>query len=446
MSVVTFYTSEEARRTILRRVQWEDQEMPAAVLDGIERIFGERLAPAEAVARILRDVRQRGDAALRAWAQQIDKATDSVLEIPAVEWRAAFDRLPAIQREALELAAERVAAFHRKQPIDSWVDSGPDGTLGQLIRPLDRAGVYVPGGTAPLPSSLLMAAIPARVAGVREVIACTPAGKTGIHDLILAAAHVAGVDRLFALGGAQAIAALAYGTETVPRVDKIVGAGGLFVTLAKRQVFGSVGIDGFYGPTETLVIADDSADPAWAAADMLAQAEHDVLASPILLTPSRDLAAAVAGQLARQLETLSRAEIAAAALADRGGIVVTADLAEAVELANAYAAEHLCLLVAEPWALVGQIRHAGGIFVGEHSFEVLGDYVAGPSHVMPTEGSARYASPLSVADFVKRISLVAFTREASARLSGPAAVLARGEGLTAHARAAEMRTGGLVDW
>ncbi len=446
MSVVAIYTSEEARRTILRRVQWEDQEMPAAVLDGIERIFGERLAPAEAVARILRDVRQRGDAALRAWAQQIDKATDSVLEIPAVEWRAAFDRLPAIQREALELAAERVAAFHRKQPIDSWVDSGPDGTLGQLIRPLDRAGVYVPGGTAPLPSSLLMAAIPARVAGVREVIACTPAGKTGIHDLILAAAHVAGVDRLFALGGAQAIAALAYGTETVPRVDKIVGAGGLFVTLAKRQVFGSVGIDGFYGPTETLVIADDSADPAWAAADMLAQAEHDVLASPILLTPSRDLAAAVAGQLARQLEALSRAEIAAAALADRGGIVVTADLAEAVELANAYAAEHLCLLVAEPWALVGQIRNAGGVFVGEHSFEVLGDYVAGPSHVMPTEGSARYASPLSVADFVKRISLVAFTREAGARLSGPAAVLARGEGLTAHARAAEMRTGGLVDW
>ena len=306
--------------------------------------------------------------------------------------------------------------------MSSWVDTGPDGTLGQLIRPLDRAGVYVPGGTAPLPSSLLMAAIPARVAGVGEVVVCTPAGSAGVNDLILAAAHVAKVDRLFALGGAQAIAALAYGTESVPRVDKIVGAGGLFITLAKRQVFGGVGIDGFYGPTETLVIADDSADPAWAAADLLAQAEHDVLASPILLTPSRALAEQVAAQLRRQLEGLSRAEIAAASLADRGGIVVTADLAEAVELANLYAPEHLCLLVAEPWALVGQIRNAGGIFVGEHSFEVLGDYVAGPSHVMPTEGSARYASPLSVADFVKRISLIAFTREAGARLSAPAAV------------------------
>ena len=261
-----------------------------------------------------------------------------------------------------------------------------------------------------------MAAIPARVAGVGEVVVCTPAGSAGVNDLILAAAHVAGVDRLFALGGAQAIAALAYGTETVPRVDKIVGAGGLFITLAKRQVFGGVGIDGFYGPTETLVIADDAADPAWAAADLLAQAEHDVLASPILLTPSRALAEAVAAQLGSQLEGLSRAEIAAASLADRGGIVVTADLAEAVELANLYAPEHLCLLVAEPWALVGQIRNAGGIFVGEHSFEVLGDYVAGPSHVMPTEGSARYASPLSVADFVKRISLIAFTRAAGARL------------------------------
>jgi len=348
--------------------------------------------------------------------------------------------LPDEQRAALELAARRIADFHRKQPMDSWMDAGPDGTLGQIIRPIERVGVYVPGGTAPLPSSLLMAAIPARVAGVEQIVVCTPPGRDGaVHDLILAAAHVAGVDRLFALGGAQAVAALAYGTESVPRVDKIVGAGGLFVTLAKRQVIGSVGIDGFYGPTETLVIADETADPAWAAADLLAQAEHDVLASPLLLTPSRELAVAVADHLARQLAGLSRRDIAAAALADRGGIVITADLAEAVELANAYAPEHLCLLVADPWAWVGRIRNAGGIFVGEHSFEVLGDYVAGPSHVMPTEGSARYASPLSVADFVKRISLVALNAEAGARLSAPAAVLARGEGLTAHAAAADFR-------
>lgn len=445
MSVIRIYDSAEARRTILQRRQWEDQALPARVLDGIARIFGERISAAEAVSRILRDIRTRGDAAVVEWSQRIDGHGSAQYEVPAREWRAAYDRLAAQEREVLKFAAGRIEAFHRKQPISSWIDSGPDGSLGQLIRPLARAGVYVPGGTAPLPSSLLMSAIPARVAGVETVIVCTPPGAPGsnkegrIHDLILAAAHVARVDRLFALGGAQAVGAMAFGTETVPPVDKVVGAGGLFITLAKRQVIGAVGIDGFYGPTETLVIADDSADPAWAAADLLAQAEHDVLASPILLTPSRQMAEAVAVQLGRQLETLSRADIAAASLGDRGGIVLTADLAEAIELANAYAAEHLCLLVREPWSLVGQVRNAGGVFVGEHSFEVLGDYVAGPSHVMPTEGSARYASPLSVADFVKRINLVALTREAGARLSEQAAVLARGEGLTAHAAAAEMR-------
>lgn len=452
MSVVHIYDTIEAQRTILRRKPWEDQEMPGRVLEGIERIFGERLSPAEAVAQILRDVRLRGDAAVQEWSARIDGAAHDApgFEIPRAAWRDAYQRLPGDQRAALDLAAERIAAFQRKQPLDSWLDSGPDGILGQLIRPLDRAGVYVPGGSAPLPSSLLMAAIPARVAGVGEVIVCTPptratldrgpAESSGVPDLILAAAQVAQVDRLFAVGGAQAVAAMAYGTETVPVVDKIVGAGGLFITLAKRQVIGSVGIDGFYGPTETLVIADESANPAWVAADLLAQAEHDVLASPILLTPSAGLAEAVAGQLAVQLAGLSRAEIAASSLQARGGIVLTADLAEAVALANAYAPEHLCLLVKEPWTLVGHIRNAGGIFVGEHSFEVLGDYVAGPSHVMPTEGSARYSSPLSVADFVKRINLVALNASAGARLSAPAAILARGEGLTAHAAAAEYRT------
>jgi histidinol dehydrogenase len=241
------------------------------------------------------------------------------------------------------------------------------------------------------------------------------------------------------VGGAQAIAALAYGTESIPRVDKICGPGGLFVTLAKRQVFGQVGIDGLPGPTETMVIADGAADPALAAADLLAQAEHDVLASAILLTPSRELAVRVQVEVARRLEGLSRAEIAATSLASRGGIVLTADLAEAVALANAYAPEHLCLLTADPWALAGQVQNAGGIFLGEHSFEVLGDYVAGPSHVMPTGGTARYASPLSVADFVKRISLVALEPAAGRRLSGPAALLAEGEGLTAHAAAARAR-------
>jgi histidinol dehydrogenase len=443
MSVVRIYTPEEARGTILRRVPWEDQEMPPPVLDKIEQLFGERLTPAEAVARILRDVRRRRDAALAEWSARIDGAAGGELEIPADEWRAAYDRLPDAQAAALNLAADRIAAFHHKQPMTSWVDAGQDGTLGQLIRPIGRVGVYVPGGTAPLPSSLLMAAIPARIAGVVEVIVCTPPGKDGaVHELILAAAYRAGVDRLFALGGAQAVGAMAYGTETVPAVDKIVGAGGLFITLAKRQVIGTVGIDGFYGPTETMVIADQSAKAAWAAADLLAQAEHDVLASPILLTPSQTLADAVVDELARQLEALTRSPIARAALASRGGIVITEDLNEAVALANDYGAEHLCLLVEDPWALVGNIRNAGGIFVGEYSCEVLGDYVAGPSHVMPTEGSARYASPLNVADFVKRISLVALNASAGARLAPSAALLAKGEELTAHAAAALRRAPG----
>jgi histidinol dehydrogenase len=352
--------------------------------------------------------------------------------------------------DALRLAAQRLEAFHSKQPTGSWMDVTPGGTLGQIVRPLARVGVYVPAGSAPLPSSLLHCAIPARVAGVREIVVCTPPSRritdhagarhgSGVAALTLAAAHIAGVDTVYAVGGAQAIAAMAFGTESVPRVDKIVGPGGLFVTLAKRHVFGVVGIDGLPGPTETMVVADDTADPAIAAADLLAQAEHDLLASAILLTPSRRLAERVQVEVGRQLEALSRADIAAASLAGRGGIVVTADLAQAVDLANAYAPEHLCLLTAEPWPLVGRIENAGGIFVGEHSFEVLGDYVAGPSHVMPTEGTARFASPLSVVDFVKRISLIALAPDEGRHLSGPAALLADGEGLTAHAAAARAR-------
>ncbi len=440
MSVIKTYHADEARTTVLRRSPWEEQEMPVALLAGIERIFGQPLTPQEAVAVILKDVRGRGDAALHEWSQRIDGASPARLEVPKTAWRAAYERLTPAQREALDLAVARIRTFHEKQPRDSWVDAGPEGVLGQLVRPLARVGVYVPGGTAPLPSSLLMAAIPARVAGVGEVICCTPPGKNGaISDTVLAAAYRAEVDALYMLGGAQAIAAMAFGSDSLRAVDKIVGAGGLFVTLAKRQVIGAVGIDGFYGPTETLVIADDAANPAWVAADLLAQAEHDVLASPLLLTPSEALAERVQVELAAQLETLSRAEIAAAALGARGGIVITRDLAEAVALSNAYGPEHLCLAVREPWSLVGQVQNAGGIFVGDYSFEVLGDYVAGPSHVMPTEGTARYASPLSVADFVKRISLVALSAEAGGRLSAPAAELARAEGLTAHAAAAEMR-------
>lgn len=447
----------QAQAAILRRAAWDEQAMPAALLDGIERIFGQRLTPEQAVAAVLADVRQRGDAAVLEWSQRIDGPQDrgsspsdrDPLAVPQAEIDSAVAGLNPTLLDALTLAAQRLEAFHLRQPTGSWMDVTPGGTLGQIVRPLQRVGVYVPAGSAPLPSSLLHCVIPARVAGVREVIVCTPPSRrsvpagagngSGVAPLTLAAAQVAGADQVFAIGGAQAIAAMAYGTESVPRVDKIVGPGGLFVTLAKRQVFGVVGVDGLPGPTETLVIADDTADPAIAAADLLAQAEHDVLASAILLTPSRRLAERVQVEVGRQLEALSRAEIAAASLAGRGGIVVTADLDQAVALANAYAPEHLCLLTAEPWALVGRIENAGGIFVGEHSFEVLGDYVAGPSHVMPTEGAARFASPLSVADFVKRISLIALGADEGRRLSAPAALLADGEGLTAHAAAARAR-------
>lgn len=432
----------EARKTVLQRKPWDEQPLPAALLDGIERVFDERLAPEQAVARVLRDVRERGDVALLEWSQRVDGVHLESLAVSPAEIDQAVAGLEPPLLAALKLAAGRVERFHRRQPTGSWMDVTPGGVLGQILRPLRRVGVYVPAGTAPLPSSLLHAAIPAQVAGVSEVVVCTPPDRqTGrVADVILAAAHVARVTRVYKLGGAQAIAAMAYGSETVPRVDKIVGPGGLFVTLAKRQVFGQVGIDGLPGPTETLVIADEAADPRLAAADLLAQAEHDVVATAILLTPSRRLAGLVQLEVARQLEGLSRADIAAASLAGRGGIVVTQDLDQAVELANAFAPEHLCLLTAEPWSLVGRIQNAGGIFVGEHSFEVLGDYVAGPSHVMPTEGTARFASPLSVADFLKRISLIALEPEEGRRLSERAALLADGEGLTAHAAAARART------
>jgi histidinol dehydrogenase len=315
------------------------------------------------------------------------------------------------------------------------------GQLGQKLVPLERVGVYVPGGTAPLPSSLLMAAVPARVAGVDEVIACTPADKqTGhVSNIMLAAAHIAGINRLFTVGGALAVGALAYGTESIPRVDKIVGAGGLFTTAAKRQVFGVVGLDGIYGPTETVVVADDPADPAWVAADLLAQAEHDVLATAILLTPSRDLAEKVQVEVARQLETLSRAETAATALAGQGGAVITPDLETAIQLADAFAPEHLCLSVEEPERWAEKIRNAGGIFLGEHSFEVLGDYVAGPSHIMPTGGTARFKGPVNVLDFVKVVNIIGLDGETAAGLCPSAKRIADAESLTAHGAAAGQR-------
>ncbi len=431
----------DARATILKRESLRDVSVPEGIAARLEKLFGEPISPAEAVARIIRSVRERGDAALRDWNTRLDGAQLETLAVPPEQISAALDQIPAEVADALRFAAERIRAFHRKQPVTGWVDATDEGALGQFIRPIDSVGIYVAGGTAPLPSSLLMSAIPAQVAGVREIVVCTPPGRdgTGVPAVILAAAAVAGVTRVLQVGGAQAIAALTYGTESVPRVAKIVGPGNLFVTLAKQQVFGDVGIDGLPGPTETMVIADDSADPALAAADLLAQAEHDVLASAILVTPSRRLAQAVATEVERRVASLSRAEIVAQSLASRSGAVIVRDLREAFEIANDYAAEHLCLLVENPWAWTGLVRNAGGIFLGESSFEVLGDYVAGPSHVMPTGGTARFASPLNVWDFVKITSLIGLDPAAGVELSRSAAVLARAEALTAHAQAAQER-------
>ena len=432
----------EARDTILKRHSLRDYALPDHVIERSVELFGERLMPEEVVRRIIRSVRDGGDQALREWNQKIDGTqTDNLLVSPA-EMRAALNAIAPDLRRALELAAERIRAFHRKQPLSSWIDAGEGGSLGQLIRPLDSVGVYVPGGSAPLPSSLLMSVIPAQVAGVPEVIVCTPpgSGADGIHPTILAAAAIAGLEKLYRVGGAQAIAAMAYGTESVPRVATIVGAGNLFVTLAKQQVYGDVGIDGILGPTETMVIADESADPALAAADLLAQAEHDELASAILLTPSLEFATVVQVEIYRQLEGLARRDIILGAMRNRSGAVITADLDEAIELANEYAAEHLCLLVEDPWSWIGKVRNAGGIFLGEHSYEVLGDYVAGPSHVMPTGGTARFASPLNLLNFVKITSLIGLDKGSAAELSEPAQLLAAAESLDAHAAAAKLRS------
>ncbi len=430
-----------ARDSILKRSSLRDVEAPEAVMERSVKLFGERLPPEDAVKRIISSVRQGGDEALREWNLKLDRTQTEALLVPPEALKAALEAIPTELRRALETSAERIRAFHQKQPLHSWIDAGDEGSLGQLIRPVDSVGVYVPGGSAPLPSSLLMSVIPAQVAGVRDIIVCTPpgSGEGDIHPAILAAAAIAGIERVYRVGGAQAIAAMAYGTESIPRVATIVGAGNLFVTLAKQQVYGDVGIDGLLGPTETLVIADESADPALAAADLLAQAEHDVLASAILLTPSLDLARAVEREIERQLQQLPRRDLILGAMLNRSGTVITRDLAQAFELANEYAAEHLCLLLKDPWSWLGQVRNAGGIFLGEHSYEVLGDYVAGPSHVMPTGGTARFASPLNLLSFVKVTSLIALEPAAARELSAPAQIIAKAESLDAHAAAAKLR-------
>jgi histidinol dehydrogenase len=440
--MIRIYENPDAAAGILtRRVISTVDDVPDVVLASIERVFGEPLTPEAAVAQLLSEVRDRGDDAVRDWTARIDGLTMDALEVPSSKWEEAYRGFDPELRGGLDRAAARIEGFHARQPIPNWSTEEMGGMLGQRLVPMERVGVYVPGGTAPLPSSLLMAAVPARVAGVDEVMVCTPADReTGeVAPVILAAAYVAGIDRLFTLGGALAVGALAFGTQTIPQVDKVVGAGGLFTTIAKRQVYGIVGLDGLYGPTETVVVADETANPAWVAADLLAQAEHDVLATAICLTPSRSLAESVRAEVIRQTEALSRKETIEASLDGQGGIVLTPDLETAVRLADGFAPEHLCLSVAEPGRWADRIRNAGGIFVGEHSFEVLGDYVAGPSHIMPTGGTARFKGPVNVLDFVKVVNIIGLDAETARSLASDADRLATAESLTAHAAAARFR-------
>ena len=395
------------------------------------------------VDRIIADVRARGDAALMEYTSRFDgwaPADAAALQIPAGRLAQAWAGIEPAQRKALQHAAERIRAYAERQKLDGWTYTEADGTvLGQQVTPLDRVGLYVPGGKAAYPSSVLMNAIPAKVAGVAELVMVVPTPRGELNELVLAAAHVSGVDKVFAVGGAQAVAALAYGTDSVPPVDKIVGPGNIYVATAKRAVFGQVGIDMVAGPSEILVVCDGGTDPDWVAMDLFSQAEHDEDAQSILLCPDADFVARVAQAIDRLLPTLERREIIATALRVRGALIVCRDLDEAAAVANHIAPEHLELSVADPQAYAAKIRHAGAIFMGRHTSEPLGDYCAGPNHVLPTSRTARFSSPLGVYDFQKRTSLILVSPAGADTLGRTASVLARGEGLTAHARSAEYR-------
>jgi histidinol dehydrogenase len=397
----------------------------------------------QTVASILQEVKTRGDTAVLEYTARFDRLTAvslASLELNAAQLQAALAQLPADTRQALEAAADRVRRYHERQTQSSWTYTEDDGTvLGQKITPLDRVGLYVPGGKAAYPSSVLMNAIPAKVAGVSELIMVVPTPGGEQNQLVLAAAAIAGVDRVFTIGGAQAVAALAYGTETVPQVDKIVGPGNAYVAAAKRRVFGTVGIDMIAGPSEILVIADGTTPPEWVAMDLFSQAEHDEMAQSILLSPDAAYLDAVATAIDKLIEEMPRSEVIRTSLTNRGALIKTRDLDDAAAISNVIAPEHLELSVADPDALLPKLRHAGAIFMGKNTCEALGDYCAGPNHVLPTSRTARFSSPLGVYDFQKRSSLIHVSQDGAQTLGRIAATLAYGEGLHAHARSAEYR-------
>ena len=397
----------------------------------------------DVVTDIIRNVRERGDAALYEYAEKFDRAKLTTLAVTEQEMDEAVAAVDPKFIEILEKAAKNIRKFHEKQVRNSFIindDEVPGVVMGQKVIPVDRAGLYVPGGTAAYPSTVLMDAIPAKIAGVREVVMVTPPNAQGkVNPVILAAARVAGIDRIFKMGGAQAIAALAYGTESVPRVDKIVGPGNAYVAEAKRQVYGVVSIDMIAGPSEILIVADGGSNPRHVAADLLSQAEHDKLASAVLVTDSQQLAEAVRDEIERQIPLLERAEIARASIDDNGKIIVATDLRVAIDIANEIAPEHLELCVDAPFDYLDSIRHAGSIFMGRNCPEALGDYFAGPNHTLPTSGTARFSSPLSVDDFVKKTQYTYFTREALEKVAYDVEYFAKQEGLTAHAKSAVVR-------
>jgi histidinol dehydrogenase len=429
-----------AAKSALTRSFGEPSITPT-MLERNTALFGQPLTPDQAVAQILKDIRLEGDVAVQRYAAKLDGLPQHGIEVPRQQWLAARDSLEPDLLHAIRHAVQRVRLFHQRQPVHGFLDHTPDGALGQLVRPIGRVGLYAPAGANPLASSVIHTAVVASVAGVPEIVLCSPPNKTGnVDPTTLVAALESGVTRVFALGGAVAIGAMAYGTASIPKTDKIGGPGNIYTVLAMRQVYGQVGIVSLPGPTETLVLADDSANPHHVAADLLAQAEH-VDAEPVLIALSKSMLEQTLHAVEQQVATLPEPNRtwATQAWEQRGKLVLEPDLNHALELANHYAPEHLCLLIQDPWSVLGQIQNAGGVFIGEYSMEALGDYLAGPSHVMPTMGTARFSSAVNVRDFQKIISVVAVGKTTLQKTAKDAARLARAEGLEAHARAIESR-------
>ncbi len=430
---------------LLKKPAFDELRLGKKAQEKLQALFGEPLTAVQAVERIVNEVRNGGDAALLSFTERIDGITFTMSEwlVSEDEVKAAYEKADPAVIASLRKAIANVKRFHEEQRPKSWLTEREKGAmLGQKVSPIGRVGIYVPGGTASYPSSVIMNAVPAMVAGVEEVIMAVPPGPGGkINDYVLIAAKESGVERIFKMGGAQAIAALAFGTETVPRVDKITGPGNLFVTLAKKAVYGHCDIDMLAGPSEILIVADGSADPCYVAADLLSQAEHDVLAGSILITDSQSLAEAVLVELERQVELLPRKEMARQSLENNGLVLVVDTLEQAMELSNLAAPEHLEILVADPWSRLSAVKNAGAVFLGPYSPEPLGDYWAGPNHVLPTGGTARFYSVLNVETFMKKTSIIAYTQEALAEVSEDIIRLAEAEGLIAHANAVRVRSG-----